>query len=337
MTKRSSLIVLAFIVFMGMLTAAALFATNRADDITISRNGVTLATFPVPVVVDSAGVTIVRASLAATQDTLRITRDTVNLWRPAPPPPPPPVPPPPPPPPGYATLTDQPWTVEPPLKGQTAGQWTQSRSSPTVTDMVPAPAGWPAGSGNVMQTTFPAGHRGGTAPNYVVYQLATPKADLVVTFPFQASANWTNPNVQTKLAWFVRTGDTGSGFIIQTKPQGGPSICRISMNSQGLPNSNRVLGATGTYNPNICDGQVHVIQIRIAANSPGGVADGVFELDVDGQPVGHYSDVLYFGAGWPAASRTFERFRLEYTYGGGLQPAPLTMYWYVGHLTIVGR
>ena len=362
-----------------LLGAATFEAATRQPappiPITVQQGAKILATIALPL--DSTGTLAYRdsliasrgavaardATIAAQSTTIAALRDTVNRWRPAPPPPPAPAPAPPPPPApaptpppaGYTVLSDERWLTKPPAPTGSGvkGVWSLARTTDTANvDPVAPPAGWPVGTAKVLQLRFPLGHPGGTAPNYVFYNLTAGVRDLVATFGFQAAPGWQGVNGQTKMFWIARATDGGSGFFLQTKnPKTAGTLgqCFLSLNSQGLPGSNRIYGANGV-NPDICDGAVHTIRVHVVANTVGDQAnvpnanswqtitpgDGIVDVQVDGKPVLAYTNAVFFGPGWPGA-RVFDRIRFETTYGGGTLPAPAAMAWYIGPLTVLGR
>ncbi len=236
---------------------------------------------------------------------------------------------------GLTQMTLQNWLTKVPTGGLTPGVWTQDGQSAasTTSPFTPPGSGWDPNIKS-LQIRFPSGHPGGTAPDQTFYKFAAgaDKQEIYLHYQLQFG-NFLNPNVQTKHVWVGRTGDQGSGFFFQFKKsgsyapnndQGSSEDAYLSMNSQGLPNSNRVLSANQGWTINLNNGTraTHRVEIYIKAASARAVADGIVKVWINGRLFMSYTDVDFFGAAWPNPL-TFDRIEIEHTYGGGSTPVPI--------------
>lgn len=250
-------------------------------------------------------------------------------------------------PPGYRQITKNEWTELPSvMRGdRKPGQWTMRQETNVALVSDPAVP-------TALRVMFPAGHRGGTAPQSIRFPFPQPSPGVYIAYQFRASPRFTfNGNVQTKSGWLRRTGDGGSGFIV---PQfrrgkgwggggrgnngstgGGAANPLIpSWNMQGLPNSNDALEGSGGGR-DLNDGRWHWIEMQMVASSGFDASDGVGRMWIDGRLYFSYTTVKYFGPRWPGEF-SFDHFRIEPTYGGGRNPSPFDQYFDFGPIFISG-
>jgi len=217
------------------------------------------------------------------------------------------------------------------------GRWVH-RDPESVTKAMPVPAppgAWAPDVTKVLEVALPGGQRGGTAPDKIVLGLSPGWAELYIYEQILFSPDYLALNNQQKHLWIRRIGDPGSGFFFQFRGRSAREH-HISMNSQGLPNSERTLRPNQGSDPDLHDGRVHTIEYYLKADSGPLSRDGVVAVWIDGRPVLRYTDVDLFD---PTEKRLFGLLRYEHTFGGGRRPVPPGSRYaiYIGATQVYGR
>lgn len=205
-------------------------------------------------------------------------------------------------PPGMTALLNSAWDSLPPaLPARNAEGWgfdynTQSRASVFVDPSAPE------SPSNVLRMSFPQGFVGGSSP-VVLDNVLPVRAKIYVSMWERRSAGWSdNGNAGTK-RFYLNDAD-------------------ISAQSYSAKNSNLtehvVLAGSHFDGGYVPVGQWVHFEFLFVCNTPG-VADGSFDMWVNGQRWFHLTGIRFVGSGH---RRGFSWLQLSPTYGGGGNPVP---------------
>jgi hypothetical protein len=147
---------------------------------------------------------------------------------------------------------------------------------------------------------------------------------------------WTNnANATTKLVFFRladRVGDYSNSntnhFV--NLARGAVTYDFFGFDTQFANGTGTNVGGIGGLSSNIVSlGQWHVVELYLQLNSAPGVADGIYQVALDGVLRTSHSNVIYLGPGTPANAR-FNRISFNPTYGRNTPP--YNLYCYIDHI-----
>jgi uncharacterized protein YjdB len=200
----------------------------------------------------------------------------------------------------------------------------------------------PDGTSTVLQMTFPQGFGGGSAPVWFGMRDGGPR------LPTNTGALYMCVMVKIDPAW-TNGGNVGTKFFfLRTPYQGGPGgenhywgfsalendatvmlpVIGTQFGSNGAGLESTRLSVAGT---NATGGGWRQFEILVVAESPAGATTGIGKIWLDGKPVLDNRDMQFF---LPGQAPGWSSIDVEPTYGGGTNPVPRTMHWWLGRVRV---
>jgi hypothetical protein len=248
-------------------------------------------------------------------------------------------------PPGFTLAQDRSWKEMPgvwPAYDSYGWQSNGDASSPYVHDLaLVSDAGvhtmTPDGTSMVLDMIFPGGWGGGSAPMWFGSpNLPTNRGALYMCVVVKLDPRWTNGgNTGTKF-FFLRTlygdgADKQNHYWGLSALEGDATVAQPMFGTQF---GSAGPGGTSRYSyagTNAAGGVWRTIEVLMTAESPTGASNGSGQMWMDGALVLNDRDIQFFLPGQTPEWTTVE---VEPTYGGGLNPVPYTMHWYLGRVRL---
>jgi hypothetical protein len=211
------------------------------------------------------------------------------------------------------------------------GQWTNFTGNRSQL------IGPPTSPQDILEIRWPTSLSGGSAPiDYVhIYPALASRLWIAMTFWFDPL--WTNNgNIGTKFA-FTRLGTT-TGEVSNSNTNHYINLVNGQSALSDAFGFDTQFGSGGTNKSYsgfpaslLLDGKWHVIEFYLQLNSAPGVADGIYQVAVDGILRKEHRNVIYLGSGTPSNVR-FNYLHLNSTYGGGPNSPPYNLFCYIDHI-----
>jgi hypothetical protein len=220
---------------------------------------------------------------------------------------------------GYGNVNNGPWT-----------NFTVNRSELT---------GPPTSPQDVIEMRWPTSLSPGVAPFLYQHFLPALASRIWIAMTIWIDPQWTNnANAATKLVFFRladRVGDysnSNTNHYVNLARSSVPPYYYFGLDTQFLSGTGTNVGNIGGVSSNVVSlGQWHVVELYLQLNSAPGVADGIYQVAIDGVLRSNRSDVIYLGPGTPANVR-FNRISFNPTYGGLISSPPYNLYCYMDHI-----